>query len=231
MKRLKWPRPPLVLGFVLGALIERYMFISFSAYGWMWLLRPAVIVILSITVYGLFSPLIKNIKQKKTEFLFKFKKDNINLDLIFMILFGLIFGSILILSHGWVLQSRLLPESIGIAGIGLSILIVFFHLFIPVQKPLDRHMDLVTNFGNLSDKVVYQRGIVFFGWCIFYIISAQIIGMLPALFVFLILYLLIHSKEKMTTTIIISVVTWLIIYILFHEILMVSWPTSLIKIL
>ena len=26
MKRLRWPRPPLILGFVLGKLVERYMF-------------------------------------------------------------------------------------------------------------------------------------------------------------------------------------------------------------
>ena len=33
MKRCGWPRPPLVLGFVLGKLIERYMFISVERYG------------------------------------------------------------------------------------------------------------------------------------------------------------------------------------------------------
>ena len=33
MKQFKWPRPPLVLGFVLGEIIERYMFISIERYG------------------------------------------------------------------------------------------------------------------------------------------------------------------------------------------------------
>jgi hypothetical protein len=45
MKQFKWPRPPLVLGLVLGDSIERYMFISIERYGFTWLCgrwsRPA----------------------------------------------------------------------------------------------------------------------------------------------------------------------------------------------
>ena len=32
MKQFRWPRPPLVLGFILGSIIERYMFISIERY-------------------------------------------------------------------------------------------------------------------------------------------------------------------------------------------------------
>ena len=45
MKQFKWPRPPLVLGLVLGDTIERYMFISVERYGLSWLLRPVVAVL------------------------------------------------------------------------------------------------------------------------------------------------------------------------------------------
>src|SRR5258706_8417032 len=38
MKRLAWPRPPLVVGLVIGAIFERYLYISTSLYGigWLW---------------------------------------------------------------------------------------------------------------------------------------------------------------------------------------------------
>lgn len=45
MKRLGWPRPPLILAFVLSRLIENYFFISTSRYGFAWLARPAVVVL------------------------------------------------------------------------------------------------------------------------------------------------------------------------------------------
>jgi len=50
MKRCGWPRPPLLLGFLLGGLIERYLFISVRAYGPAFLLRPLVLVILAVTI-------------------------------------------------------------------------------------------------------------------------------------------------------------------------------------
>jgi TctA family transporter len=50
MKRCGWPRPPLLLGFVLGELVERYLFISVRAYGAAFLARPLVLVIFAITI-------------------------------------------------------------------------------------------------------------------------------------------------------------------------------------
>src|SRR3954447_26706343 len=38
MKQFKWPRPPLILGVVLGDTIERYLFISVERYGITWML-------------------------------------------------------------------------------------------------------------------------------------------------------------------------------------------------
>src|ERR1700686_4341367 len=57
MKRLGWPRPPMVLGIVVGAIFERYLFISTQLYGWQWLLRPAVLGILACVVWALYRPL------------------------------------------------------------------------------------------------------------------------------------------------------------------------------
>ena len=46
MKRFGYPRPALILGLVLGELMERYLYRSMMAYGFNWLLRPAVIILL-----------------------------------------------------------------------------------------------------------------------------------------------------------------------------------------
>ncbi|MGH7927817.1 MAG: tripartite tricarboxylate transporter permease, partial [Candidatus Binatia bacterium] len=54
-----WPRPPLVLGLVLGPLIERNLFISYEIYGFGFLLRPIVLVIIVIALAVLFGPNIQ----------------------------------------------------------------------------------------------------------------------------------------------------------------------------
>ena len=46
MKLAGWPRPPLVLGLVLGPVIGKYLFISTHAYGGFgWLARPGVVLL------------------------------------------------------------------------------------------------------------------------------------------------------------------------------------------
>lgn len=37
------PRPPLLIGFILSALVERYLWMSYSVYDWEWLTRPLVL--------------------------------------------------------------------------------------------------------------------------------------------------------------------------------------------
>ncbi len=45
MKQLGFARPPLLVGFVLGKITERYFWLSVQAYDMAWVLRPWVIVI------------------------------------------------------------------------------------------------------------------------------------------------------------------------------------------
>jgi len=46
MRRFAYPRPAMILGLVLGDLMEKYLYRSVASYGFSWLARPAVIVLL-----------------------------------------------------------------------------------------------------------------------------------------------------------------------------------------
>jgi putative tricarboxylic transport membrane protein len=46
MRRFGYPRPALILGLVLGTLMETYLYRSMASYGFSWLTRPAVVVLL-----------------------------------------------------------------------------------------------------------------------------------------------------------------------------------------
>src|SRR6202049_2464233 len=68
MKRLGWPRPPLVLGLVIGGIFERYLYISTELYGWAWLLRPVVLGILACVAWALYRPLSQIVVSLVQEF-------------------------------------------------------------------------------------------------------------------------------------------------------------------
>jgi putative tricarboxylic transport membrane protein len=63
MSRLDWPRPPLLLGLVLGPLAENRLFLSTDNYGLGWLLRPGVLIILAIIAAGLAVPIVQQLRR------------------------------------------------------------------------------------------------------------------------------------------------------------------------
>jgi TctA family transporter len=56
---LNWPRPPLILGLVLGKLAETNLFISFARYEWSFLTRPLLVVIILAGVAIVFAPTVQ----------------------------------------------------------------------------------------------------------------------------------------------------------------------------
>lgn len=54
MKQIGWPRPPLLIGFVLAVPAERYLWTSIGTYGLTWLWNPGVLAIGALTLLILF---------------------------------------------------------------------------------------------------------------------------------------------------------------------------------
>ena len=59
MLKCRWPRPPFILGYILGKLAERYVYISTMRYGLTWLYRPKVIALFLIIMAFCFYPFIQ----------------------------------------------------------------------------------------------------------------------------------------------------------------------------
>jgi putative tricarboxylic transport membrane protein len=54
MKRIGMPRPPLLVGFILAGLAERYLWMSYNIYDWEWLTRPLVLAIAALCLVLVF---------------------------------------------------------------------------------------------------------------------------------------------------------------------------------
>jgi TctA family transporter len=59
MLRLGWPRPPLILGLVLGHLSETYLWLAVGLNGWHWLARPLVIGLFAVALLSMASQLVR----------------------------------------------------------------------------------------------------------------------------------------------------------------------------
>jgi TctA family transporter len=65
MVELGWPRAPLILGLVLGAVIENYLALSISRYALEWLARPLVVALLALFVAVAVSPYVQAIRRRR----------------------------------------------------------------------------------------------------------------------------------------------------------------------
>ncbi|HEX6320030.1 MAG TPA: tripartite tricarboxylate transporter permease [Burkholderiales bacterium] len=55
MRRFGWPRPPLIIGFVLAEGAENYLYQAIQFHGWAWLARPGVLIIAAITLVSMWA--------------------------------------------------------------------------------------------------------------------------------------------------------------------------------
>lgn len=249
MKRLRWPRPPLILGFVLGDIFENSMFISVERYGYEWLTRPIVVVLFAVTFYGIFAPALKSylakrrIKQTRSSARFQFQKPDA--DTVFSLVLLIGFAVTLYVSSGWDFGAKLVPQVIGWAAVGLTGYLLVTKLFL-AEEPFklapdvanipgseatqkhDMHFDITADYGDLQPNTILGRAAVYFAWCLFFLAAAAVVGLLPAMLLYLIGYIRFQGKESWKMTLAVAAPVWGLSYILFHKVLFIPWPQALL---
>ena len=228
MKRLGWPRPPVILGFVLGALVERYTFISVLRYDFDWMLRPVVAVLLVISLYIVFADPIKwalgkLMSPEKTTGALRSTSLNINRpDLVFAGLIATIFGYTYVTASEWSEAASLFPVVASVLG-GIAVLCV-------VVKSLVGQDGLENDGGidGVTTREMNVRALGFFGWAIVYLICSQIIGMLLSLPILVFGLMYFQGKETIRSSLIGAGLLFVFSFGLFHVILSVPWPPALL---
>jgi len=128
MKQFKWPRPPLILGVVLGDTIERYLFISVERYGIEWIYkRPVVAVLLTMAIIGLVRPFIQDVRLHGglKKMFTNFQAPRFHVSQLFTIFVIVVLGSALSMSLSWDYSAKIVPLVVGTA----ALLAVCFSLF------------------------------------------------------------------------------------------------------
>ena len=119
MKQAKWPRPPLILGVVLGDTIERYMFISIERYQLWWLLRPVVAVLLILAIIGLVRPLLQDIRRQGglVRMLTSFQAPQFHPGQLFTVFMIVVIGSAVAVALRWDFSAKVVPLVVGTAAL------------------------------------------------------------------------------------------------------------------
>ena len=238
MKHFKWPRPPLVLGFILGQVIERYMFISIQRYGISWMLRPVVVVMFIMAGLSLLRPLLADVRThggvKKMVSQWghpKFSPENIFAAGLLCLFIAMIAASL-----DWSFAARIIPTIVGTGAIlfcSLSLINDVFGLHerngggAYAAKSQKIHMDIASKTAHLPTKIILTRGFLFFGWMAGFAACMALIGLIPTVPIFITAFMRLEGREPWKIVIPMALSVVALIYVVFDQLLAIPWPPTL----
>jgi TctA family transporter len=236
MKRLKWPRPPLILGVVLGDIVESKMFISIEVFdGFSWLWRPGVIFLFAISFIGILGPFVREVKASRgvMAMLGNLGAPRFDIHTAAYAVFITVLVSLIYLTREWDHLSTIAPLIVAYAGLTFAILSLINHTFrredvSGATGSGAMHFDTGADDGDLPKETMLRRAAAFFSWLLGFIGSMALIGVIPTVFVFVILYMRLEGREPWRLVAGLSVGMTAFCYFLFEKILLLPWPATVV---
>jgi len=228
MKSLDWPRPPMVLGLVIGGIFERYLFISTELYGIAWLWRPVVLVILVLIGWSLYRPLSKLaidlIQQLRDVGIRRFR---ITPSAAFSLSIIALIVAAIISSLDWPHPAKLVPLTASVIGLITASLNLICELFGSEQTAADG-MTTTPPIEKVSPELARRRAIIYFGWLFLLLGLIAVVGFIPAIFVFVFTYMNRGFHEGWPSSLGYAAATGTVCWVVFNWALNVVWPHSLV---
>jgi len=221
----------MVVGFVIGPIFERYLFLSQQIYGTSWMLRPVVIGIALIIAWVLYRPLSQTTRTLWHEFR-HLDRAHIRLGAgAWFTLFGMaVATAALITSAQWPLQEQIVPRTACWAAIiagAFNLVTEIFGADKPAPAP-GAHAAHIPSAPELPAKIMLRRAVEFFLWLGGLVALASLIGFVPAIGVFVFVYMGIGFREPLVRAAIFGVAMTIFCYALFDRGLSVPWPQSVL---
>jgi putative tricarboxylic transport membrane protein len=234
LEKLKWPRPPLILGLVLGGLAENRLFLSIGNYGLTWIWRPLVLVLIAVILAGAFYPAIKG-WLKKRRVAMRSLSDAAGKSVphpgvdrwpaAFSFCLAGILAVALWESRVFNVRAGLFPWAIGFPLLGL--------VLVQLVKELSGRAGSRSIPGRVEEgepgitpDVANRRTRDIFGWILGYFLAIWLLGFATGNTLCCFLQLRFGSREKWLISLILSAALWAFVYLVFDLILHVPFPTG-----
>ena len=236
MKHLGWPRPPLILGFVLGGIFERYFFISTQIYGAAWALRPVVMVVFVCALWVVLPSMKTHLGGTVSAFKdLRVASLRFGRDVWFSVLLIAIIIVGMIVSRQWPAAAKLVPDTACIIALFFASLNLLTEIFGdpaaartgPAEAP---HLPGATlpDGPNIFSVALELRGVRCFLWLIGFLVVGAGIGLLPALCLLAFLLMKFEFTESWLMAAGCAAVATIAVYLVFDRIFALPWPPALI---
>jgi putative tricarboxylic transport membrane protein len=234
MVQTDWPRPPLILGLVLGKLAEQNLFLTIDNYGMDWLGFPSVLTLFALIVLGTLYPLFQRWREKRNQPQYKQLAEVVELQAreahpisiwfsIFSLFVVALFAWALWQAWDWEFRPGLFPWVVGFLGLPLAL----------VQLNLDVAGAVKTIGQGLfkapdPEAARLRREIIqICAWILGYFVAIWLLGFSIAIVITTLLYLKL-AKERWPITLVLTFFAWASYYGLFVYLLHLPFPEGVL---
>ena len=227
MKIGGWPRPPMILGFVLGPIMENAIDVSYQTHGIAWLYRPIVVVLAVLSLAIFIGSVIGIGKRKKSKVEVQadlgVEKESPRISLAVGIIGAIIFIYCLAEATNFTYDAAFFPISICIPAI-LLIFPAIYSDFKTVRVSADGASDLVN-----GQREFYRKSAYMFLIIAMMIISTLFIGQKITLCGFIFLFLFLWAREPWWMATLQTVGAFLILEFVFDQLISVMWYSPIFE--
>jgi TctA family transporter len=220
MEKLRWPRPPLILGLVLGPLAENRLFLSVDNYGMAWLGRPGVLILLALTLAGALYPLRR--RREPLRGAGRPERSLGRADTLFTALVVGVVAWALWESRSFGFRPGLFPRVVGFTVLALGIFLLGLDAARVPQPP----GALARDPAALPAPVVARRTAGILGWIVGYAAAIWLLGFAIAAPLCTFLSLKLGSRERWGVTLAMTAGVWAFVEVLFVRALHVPLPAG-----
>jgi TctA family transporter len=217
-----WIRPPLLIGLVLGDLVEKNLFIAVDAYGGFgWLTRPIVMVLLLIVLAGIIVPTYQRMKSPINERREIEARWKLSYGALFSFGMVVVFGSALWTALDWPPRARIFPYAI----FGPLLLVSIINFVKDLRRrPWTETIEQAIAEANLDEASFRRRTREILKWILGFFLALWLLGFPLGIPLATFIYLKVASREKWLTSIVATAGAWAFIVGVFGHFLDFIFP-------
>lgn len=229
MKKSGWPRPPLILAFILGPTVENSFYLSMLTHeGIGWLSKPIVMVTILLILVTLFFSVKGILKAKKTKEAPKSvegnaKNPHVSLPLGIFLAFVFIGGGFM--SLDWPEAAMQFPFIICVPA-GFIVLTILIQEVREVQINLRSSGNLGASLQQASQKAYLAKAVKFFSYLFVVLLVSMVVGQKIALPLFVFFYLRCWGGYGKRLSLIYALCSWGAIVAFYDRVMHLFWYPS-----
>ncbi len=221
MKQAAWPRPPVVLGFILCPIMENALHISFQSHGMSWILRPvslAIALLVALTIFGALWRKRRNAPQAAGQA--SATEGNCETDrrfnalLIAFVVVALVYTTVQAME--WPAAVSIFPLVASITGLVLMALGIYTEYF-------GRNRGL----GQRTPTGLLGKDFALLALLAGVIACTLLFGQVVAILAFVAVYLHFWGRCGIPTRLVYLVATWAVLYFMFGKVIAIVWHKPL----